>query len=255
MSNPSEIVESLAPTPPAVDGRPTAAVNFVSPAPVLAPPGESNIAFPPGVTPPPQPDTKVRDRIIREAMRVFGGKGYSGASLREIAEAAGVTKPMLYYYFGPKDVLVREILDELDKQWLATTREILASKASLRDRLTDLLAHVFASFTTDATVTKFVTMMMHDPTVPITPEDRARFDEARHAVLRETIEAGKLTGEVRPDANVDAFVTVLHAVMVGTLMEHLDERCAPPTNLLSHENLAAAVDILFNGIGARPKTD
>jgi hypothetical protein len=45
------------------------------------------------------------------------------------------------------------ILDELDKQWLATTREILSSKASLRDRLTDLLAHVFASFTTDATVT------------------------------------------------------------------------------------------------------
>ena len=51
-------------------------------------------APPPNATTPATED--VRERIVTSALRCFAEKGYAGTSLREIAEAARTTKPMIY---------------------------------------------------------------------------------------------------------------------------------------------------------------
>ena len=38
----------------------------------------------------------VRERIVREATRLFSARGYNGVSVREIVKAAGTPKPTLY---------------------------------------------------------------------------------------------------------------------------------------------------------------
>ena len=38
-------------------------------------------------------------KIVAAAVRLFCEKGYEATAVREIVEAAGVTKPVLYYYF------------------------------------------------------------------------------------------------------------------------------------------------------------
>ncbi|NIW00329.1 TetR family transcriptional regulator, partial [Candidatus Saccharibacteria bacterium] len=40
-----------------------------------------------------------RERLLETAIGMFAQKGYAGTSVREIAEQAGVSKPVLYYYF------------------------------------------------------------------------------------------------------------------------------------------------------------
>lgn len=50
----------------------------------------------------------VRGRILMHATRLFGQKGFGGTSVRELVDAAGVTKPTLYYYFENKDALFLE---------------------------------------------------------------------------------------------------------------------------------------------------
>jgi len=52
----------------------------------------------------------VRARILSEATRLFGRKGYSATSVREVVAAAGVTKPTLYYYFANKEALFSEAI-------------------------------------------------------------------------------------------------------------------------------------------------
>ena len=47
------------------------------------------------------------EKILQVAMGFFAQKGYEATSTREIVEAAGVTKPMLYYYFGSKEGLCK----------------------------------------------------------------------------------------------------------------------------------------------------
>ncbi|MDE2507967.1 MAG: TetR/AcrR family transcriptional regulator [Planctomycetota bacterium] len=54
----------------------------------------------------------VARHIAREAARLFASRGYDATSVREIVEAAGVTKPTLYYYFGSKEGLARALLCE-----------------------------------------------------------------------------------------------------------------------------------------------
>ncbi|MCI6412077.1 TetR/AcrR family transcriptional regulator, partial [Schaalia hyovaginalis] len=44
-----------------------------------------------------------RARILVEALKVFGEKGYEGASLATIARAADITKPGLLHHFGSKE--------------------------------------------------------------------------------------------------------------------------------------------------------
>jgi AcrR family transcriptional regulator len=55
--------------------------------------------------------------ILAQALRLFAARGYDAVSVREIVEAAGVTKPTLYHYFGSKrgllDALLREHFEEL----------------------------------------------------------------------------------------------------------------------------------------------
>lgn len=60
--------------------------------------------------PPPQDQTRLRE-ICRIAARVFYEKGYSGASMQDIADAVGLTKAGLYHHIGSKDRLLFEIMN------------------------------------------------------------------------------------------------------------------------------------------------
>jgi AcrR family transcriptional regulator len=49
-------------------------------------------------------------RILQEATRLFVTRGYNGISMREIAEASGLSKPGIYYHFADKEDLFMAIL-------------------------------------------------------------------------------------------------------------------------------------------------
>lgn len=51
-------------------------------------------------------------QMLKVAARVFGERGFHAASMDEIAEGVGVTKPMLYAYFGSKEGLYLAVIDQ-----------------------------------------------------------------------------------------------------------------------------------------------
>ena len=57
--------------------------------------------------------SEVARHIARSAARLFSSRGYDATSVREIVEAAGVTKPTLYYHFGSKEGLAQALLKPL----------------------------------------------------------------------------------------------------------------------------------------------
>jgi len=54
-----------------------------------------------------------RQVILNAALQVFAEHGYSGSSIRQICAEAGVTKPMLYYYFRSKEHLYQELMIDI----------------------------------------------------------------------------------------------------------------------------------------------
>jgi len=70
------------------------------------------------------------------AIDLFCEKGYHATSVREIVERAGVTKPVLYYYFKNKDGLFASLITETMDRFRSDLREALdAPVASFRERL------------------------------------------------------------------------------------------------------------------------
>lgn len=64
----------------------------------------------PRVRPPRLPAARRRDQLCEVALDLFAVRGYHDTSMDDIAEAAGVTKPVLYQHFSSKRVLYLELL-------------------------------------------------------------------------------------------------------------------------------------------------
>jgi AcrR family transcriptional regulator len=56
-----------------------------------------------------------REKILREATRLFAEYGYRGASLSEIAGAVGMSEPGLLHHFPSKVELLTQVLEERDR--------------------------------------------------------------------------------------------------------------------------------------------
>ncbi|SDG72544.1 DNA-binding transcriptional regulator, AcrR family [Sinosporangium album] len=81
-----------------------------------------------------------RTRIQQTALRLFTEQGYEATSLREIAEALGVTKAALYYHFRTKEDIVLSLTDQRLQQlsallaWAKSTPLTLATRRELMSR-------------------------------------------------------------------------------------------------------------------------
>lgn len=62
---------------------------------------------------------KNRDLILEGALTVFSESGFRGATVDQIAKAAGLSKPNVLYYFGSKDDIHKTLLTTLLDMWLA----------------------------------------------------------------------------------------------------------------------------------------
>ncbi|MDP5308118.1 TetR family transcriptional regulator C-terminal domain-containing protein [Paracoccus spongiarum] len=62
---------------------------------------------------------KNRELILEGALGAFSANGFRGATIDQIAEAAGLSKPNVLYYFGSKDEIHKTLLTTLLDLWLA----------------------------------------------------------------------------------------------------------------------------------------
>lgn len=65
-----------------------------------------------------------RALILNAALDVFSTDGYRGATIDRIAEAAGMSKPNLLYYFPSKEEIYREVLESTIEAWLEPFAQI-----------------------------------------------------------------------------------------------------------------------------------
>ena len=84
-----------------------------------------------------------RTTLIEEAIRRFGQDGYKGASLDQIAQAAGVRKQTLLYYFPTKDALLEACLSAAGQRLAVDIGEALAGAETYWDKAESVLHGVF----------------------------------------------------------------------------------------------------------------
>lgn len=79
-----------------------------------------------------RPRTFNIEAALDKALRVFWEKGYEGASLDELTEAMGISRPSLYAAFGDKEALFKQALDRYELGPRSFVREALAEPTARR---------------------------------------------------------------------------------------------------------------------------
>jgi AcrR family transcriptional regulator len=74
-------------------------------------------------------------QILDAALAVFGERGYQAASMDQVAERVGVTKPVLYTHFGSKDGLLLACITRARAELLAVTSEAAAAAGDPEEML------------------------------------------------------------------------------------------------------------------------
>jgi AcrR family transcriptional regulator len=85
-----------------------------------------------------------RPLVLDAALRLFVADGYNGTSMDAIAEAAGVTKPVVYDCYPSKQELFRALLQREERRLLASVEDAMPSEISFDDP-EGLLADGFAA--------------------------------------------------------------------------------------------------------------
>lgn len=76
-----------------------------------------------------------RRQLTRVAIEVFSRRGYDSTSMDDIAEEAGVTKPVLYQHFRSKRSLYEELLEEVGSEMLQAIDEAVAAADGPRQQV------------------------------------------------------------------------------------------------------------------------
>jgi AcrR family transcriptional regulator len=78
------------------------------------------------------PAARRRRQLLDVALERFASKGFHATSMEEIAEAAGVTKPVLYQHFRSKRHLYLELLDDVGTQLMEAIGKATAEASGPR---------------------------------------------------------------------------------------------------------------------------
>jgi AcrR family transcriptional regulator len=119
------------------------------------------------------PTIGVRERILEIAARLFVARGYDGISMREIADASGMSKAGLYYHFQDKEQLFLEIL----KENLRFLEEIIAAAdqepGGASAKITCFVRAVFLHMPSKQSA---IIRLANQEMVKVSPSARADFD-------------------------------------------------------------------------------
>ncbi len=191
-------------------------------------------------------DNAIRQRLLARATELFVEKGYEGTSVREIVAAAGVTPPVLYYYFKNKEGIYLEIMREAHGQFEAVLAGVAEMGGTAEERLRALVGRVLVLFRTHIDAARLLYAVHYGPTRSV-PE--IRFDEIHtqfiDAVLALILQ-GTASGEFAPEEP-----EVMMWAVLGAVNYYIEMELCHPERSLGEAGLSKVLGLIFRGVHPR----
>ena len=190
-------------------------------------------------------DPGVRERLLASAIDCFDRKGYAACSVREIVEAAGVTKPVLYYHYGSKEgifnALMRQAMDQFDELLERASH----SEGSARDRIEKLFGEVFDLFKRSIPLVRVMNSIYYGPPQGVPRGDADRVHFAFQEWVKKRLVEGRNAGEFKIAKTEDGMWALIGALNVATELE-----LCHPDLALTQKDLQRVVGVVFDGIAS-----
>jgi AcrR family transcriptional regulator len=184
-----------------------------------------------------------REEILERALEVIAREGYRGASVKELADAVGLSQAGLLHYFDSKEELFTEILRKRDEVDMANYGRGL-DHAPQPGRLHDGYLQVIRHNSDVPGLVELYSRMSVEASDPQHPAHGFFLERGRNlrtvfaAELATSIASGELTDDVDPETLARIFQAVADGLQLQWMLEpDLD--------------MAAIVEKLFDALSAR----
>ncbi len=200
------------------------------------------------------PPASTQEKILDAASSAFAEDGFAGARVDEIARRAGVNKAMLYYHFGDKQALYREVLTRNFGRIEKALEESLSDEGSASERLLAVISTVERAIAANPDHPRIVLREFASGAASLPPEVLERMlglIDHRPNLLDE----GARNGEFRPTDPMMTHLCLIGALLMLNVVAPLRERAAhvaPGIDFPGADTDVARFlgDLLLNGIAA-----
>ena len=161
------------------------------------------------------------EQALAAALSVFWSKGYEGASMADLTEAMGITKPSLYAAFGNKEALFHKALDLYEAEKLEYTRAALKQPTARA-----VAAHILRG-AIDAQMSEsdpkgcmgVISATVCGAEAASIKEHVIERRQSSHAALIERFEQAKQDGDLPPQVDVVGLTGFLFALLQGMAVQ------------------------------------
>ena len=150
-----------------------------------------------------------KERIKREAMRLFVAHGVDAVSMRDIADAVGMKAPSLYAHFRGRDELIGELFHASYAEYGRQLAEAAAGPGGFRRQLEGMARVVCALHTEDELLFNFLLLTQHGFLRQISLTDHNPVE-----VICRSVAAAMEAGEI-PAGNA----TLVAGAIIGTIVQ------------------------------------
>jgi len=189
----------------------------------------------------------VREKLLTAALALFNNKGYAAASVREIVAASGVTKPVLYYYFGSKEGLYLELINGSFGEFDFFMNRIGDLPGSVAQRIDHFTTMMLDLVVQNIEVVRLMYAIYYGPPqgAPYINFEAyfARMLETIHDLVRE----GIASGELRHNDAADAAWTII-SILNAAIAEQL---CSTPARI-DRQQMVRMLGLVMAGLAVKP---
>jgi TetR/AcrR family transcriptional regulator len=184
-----------------------------------------------------------RERLLAAGTALFGERGYAGTFVREIVARAGVTKPVLYYYFKSKEGMFYTILDGAAEQQELILAEALLSPGAVLDRLIYLYRRIYKGLIEHQNLFKMIYNLVFGPRQGAPDYDIDQYHRRMVEAIKTIYLEGLARGEVK-DADADEVAILVLSLLDFCLhMEYVHLGSSDP------ERPERLLRLAFQGLG------
>jgi AcrR family transcriptional regulator len=164
---------------------------------------------------------ETRDLLLRAGLEVFAERGYDGASIKAIAERAGLTSGTIYCHFQNKaDLLIEVIKQEVCSPLLSDyeLQHTTADQLTVRN-----LGRLIARYASrEMAGVRRLSLELHAASAKeaAVAELHTAYNHSSHAILSALLEAGKERGILPADLAVGHTAHLFHTLILG--ISHLE---------------------------------
>ncbi len=193
-------------------------------------------------------DTKAK--IFINAARLFAEKGYNGVSMREISERSSVSKPTIYYYFGSKEGIYRELLNEGIRHCTVHFKDIQSMNVTAREKLVLIVKTLFEDALKYPDFTKFfINLFMISENLDFLGSYHAEA-VVQTQVIMNVIRDGVRDGELVPETDP----VLIADMLVGTIAHLIWHQMMVRKRILTDQLSEKIIQLLFCGMYNRKPT-